>query len=121
MFHIMPNKVEIKVVKYCTFHQQNCEWNPTATTCIRRISEQRATNVIVKPASKDCIICKKHLPASQFNVDNTVKTGLKGSCKACVKERDYKRYHTWDGYIQKKVVASWKSHGNKQMVNRITI
>lgn len=119
----MPRIVE-KILKWCKFHNKDCVWSPKSTTCVQRQKEMRMRlqQKIVTPATKRCIgECGRMLPAQSFHKDYTTLTGLKGSCKECVSKRDYARGATWKGYVQKKVVCSWKSHGNKSVDNKLSI
>lgn len=41
---------------------------------------------------KQCTKCKEWKPISEFNKDNTTKTGLRSNCRACIKKYDKQRY-----------------------------
>lgn len=110
------------VEKYCKFHDKMCSWTAKGTTCTERREEMRLRNYDATkiPGTYCCKGCKKTLPSSQFHKQKS-KLGIKTFCKSCIKERDYKRYNAWPGYIRKKVVVSWKSHYNKNAENKISI
>ena len=118
----MPQKSE-RIKKWCKFHNKECLWTPKGTTCVQRRTQTREKfkSRIVIPEKKECIVCNIVLPSMSFHKDNTTKCGLKGACKTCVKTRDYARYNTWEGYIQKKVVASWRAHRNEKRVNKLEL
>lgn len=119
----MSKKPTEYVQKYCKFHEKECTWTSKGTTCIQRRNEVREEFLkkITIPEEKSCNVCNEIKPSIDFDKDNTVKCGLKASCKQCVKERDYKKYNSWEGYVQKKVVASWSSHNNNDKENKLSV
>ncbi len=113
-----------KIEKWCNAHKKVCLWSSSkTTTCIERRKEnlEKVKNNRNIPEEQTCNKCNKTLHKSFFDSDNSKYSGLKSKCKSCIKENDYKKYNTWKGYTQKKIVASWKAHNNKEMINILTI
>ena len=61
-----------------------------------------------------CIKCNTTKPITHFHKQRGSKLGIKKWCKDCIRIRDYKKLNTWEGYIRKKIVASWSAHKKKK-------
>lgn len=110
------------IIKYCSFHKQDCEFTPRGSVCIVRRENFRQKNQYpISITEQVCKTCNVLQPVSEYHRDKTVLNGVKSSCKNCIKERDYARYNTWEGYTRKKIVASWSAHHNKLKINKLKV
>ena len=111
-----------RISKHCEYHNRICLWTQKGKQCLEQLAENNKNwRDSLNVEGLECCKCKQFLDTSFFNKQSGTKLGLNTTCKTCVKERDYKKYNQWPGYIRKKVVNSWSSHSNHEKVNSISI